>query len=322
LGQLPFHRKTGVLLFSILFGIAFDDASRLRAQDSVSAEVPSEGTPSEETPSAYLQKIPGTAHSIRMVPIPAREGKPGYWLSATEIPWEVFDLFIFGIDGARDREGDSVDAYTRPSKPYIPPDRGFGHDGYPVISASYRNAKQFCRWLSAKTSNSYRLPTVDEWRYAAAAGSEGKWCFGDDESQLGDYSWFDENASWTTHPVGQKKPNGWGLYDVHGNAGEWCVEVGEDGKRRVVLCGGNFQGRAGEITLSSIERPEESWQMSDPQIPKSRWWLSDAPFAGLRILRLFPEKSEDSSSAEKGEKSKGSEAAPKGDEAERQKEDR
>ena len=169
MGQLPFHRATGVLLFSTLFGIASGDASRLRAQDSVSTEVPS-----AETPSPYLEKIPGTTVSIRMVPIPAREGKPGYWLSATEIPWEVFDLFIFGIDGARDQEGESVDAYTRPSKPYIPPDRGFGHDGYPVISASYRNAKQFCRWLSAKTSHSYRLPTVEEWRYAAAAGSEGQ----------------------------------------------------------------------------------------------------------------------------------------------------
>lgn len=239
-------------------------------------------------PAAYLETLPGTRVSIRMVPIPPADGKPGFWLSECEITWDAYDLFIFGIDGARDREGDAVDAYTRPSKPYIPPDRGFGHEGYPVISSSFKNAKQFCRWLSAKTRNGYRLPTVAEWRYAAGAGSTGKWCFGDDPAQLGDYAWFDGNADWTTHPVRKKKPNAWGVYDAHGNAGEWCVEVGKDGKRRVVLCGGTFEGQTDEVTLSALERPEERWQMSDPQIPKSKWWLSDAPFAGLRILRPFP----------------------------------
>ena len=121
-------------------------------------------------PAAYDEKLPGTRVTIGMVPIPPAEGKPGFWMARCEITWDAFDLFVFGIDGARDREGDTVDAYTRPSKPYIPPDRGFGHDGYPVISASYRSAKQFCRWLSAKTGHTYRLPTVDEWRHAEAPG--------------------------------------------------------------------------------------------------------------------------------------------------------
>ena len=88
-----------------------------------------------------------------------------------------------------------------------------------------------------------------------------------------------------------------------GNAGEWCVEVTPEGKRKVVLCGGHFECPAGEVTTRSIARPEESWQMSDPQIPKSRWWLSDAPFAGLRIVREFPKApaAEDSDDAPKGE---------------------
>ena len=265
---------------------------------------------------AYTETLPGTKVTIRMVPIPGIDGKPGFWMSECEVTWEVFDLFIFGIDGAREREGE-VDAYTRPSKPYIPPDRGFGHDGYPVISSSYRNAKQFCRWLTAKTGNEYRLPTVKEWRHAAAAGSTGKYFFGDDPKQLGDHAWFDDNADWTTHPVRKKKPNAWGLYDVHGNAGEWCVEVGEDGKRRIVLAGGTFQSLAEEVTLLALERPEKSWQMSDPQIPKSRWWLSDAPFAGLRILRPFPTPQADPKTEQSKEASPKKEAPPESREEEK-----
>ncbi len=260
-------------------------------------------TAPDPIPEFYVETLPGTKVSFRMVPIPPREGKPGYFISDREITWDLFDPFIFGIDGSRDREGDSVDAYSRPSKPYIPPDRGFGHEDYPVISASFRSAREFCRWLTAKTGREYRLPIVDEWRHAAAAGSSGRWCFGDDPKQLGEYSWYDENADWTTHAVGEKHANAWGLHDVHGNAGEWCVEVGEDGQRRPVLCGGNFQGPADEVTTESIDRPEKSWQMSDPQIPKSRWWLSDAPFAGLRVVRSFP-------TVEQGKDSDGSGGAP------------
>ena len=260
------------------------------------ADEPGAEVSTAASPAPYVETLPGTNVTFRMVPIPPAEGKPGFWMSECEITWDVFDLFIFGIAGARDREGDEVDAYSRPSKPYIPPDRGFGHEGYPVISSSYKNAKEFCRWLTAKTPHEYRLPTVTEWRYSAAAGSTGKYCFGDDAAQLPEYAWFDENAEWTTHPVGKKKANAWGLYDVHGNAGEWCVEVGEDGKRRVVLVGGTFEGRAAEVTLAALARPKKRWQMTDPQIPKSRWWLSDAPFAGLRVLRPFPTNATDGSS--------------------------
>jgi hypothetical protein len=81
---------------------------------------------------------------------------------------------------------------------------------------------EFCKTLSAKEGVTYRLPTEAEWEYACRAGSETAYSFGDDEMQLGDYAWYFRNSDRKAHPVGEKKPNAWGLYDMHGNVEEWC----------------------------------------------------------------------------------------------------
>ena len=88
----------------------------------------------------------------------------------------------------------------------------------------WEDAKEFCERLNAKEGKTYQLPTKAEWEYACRAGSTTKWCFGDSESQLGDYAWYDDNSGHTTHPVGRKKSNAWGLYDMHGNVHEWCAD--------------------------------------------------------------------------------------------------
>ena len=101
--------------------------------------------------------------------------------------------------------------------------------GHPVECVSWNDAVAFCRRLSELPEEKaagrvYRLPTEAEWEYACRAGNPGEYAFGDQTEMLGDYCWYAANCGGQTHPVGEKKPNAWGLYDMHGNAWEWCAD--------------------------------------------------------------------------------------------------
>lgn len=234
--------------------------------------------------------IPGTAIGYTMVEIPsgkvsievdgvAREVEVGpFWVMTTELTWDMYDVFVFNLDEAGQHP--EADAVSRPSKPYIPPDRGFGHAGYPALSMTTKAAEQFCVWLSAKTGRRYRLPTEAEWRHLALAGAEGPYHFGD-ASKIDEYAWTLANADEKTHAVAQKKPNAWGLFDVHGNVMEWARAI--DGKS-FVACGGSYEKDAGEATAFSTAVQDWQWNSSDPQMPKSQWWLADASWVGMRII--------------------------------------
>lgn len=230
---------------------------------------PGTGTPSSGSRVVQLQ-IAGTALSLELVEVASESGGKALWFGRTEIPWEVLDVFVHGLDtGASTPESDAV---TRPSKPYISMDRGFGHHGHPAISVSRDNAVEFCRWLSAKSKGSFRLPTRAEWSAACARGQVPA------ERRL-DFAWLKENAERKTHPVASRQVDAAGLFDMIGNACEWA----SDGDAFVVM-GGSYRDGAATVECSRAVPEDKNWNQSDPQIPRGRWWLADGGFVGFRVV--------------------------------------
>lgn len=214
----------------------------------------------------YEQKIEGTQVSFEMVPVPGKN----LWVGRTEVTWDMYDVFMLRLDATR---GAPTEATSGPSRPYGPPDYGYGHKGYAVISVTRAAAEAFCRWLSAKTGHNYRLPTEAEWNEIARLALVTR--------KLEDIAWYKENSDGKTHAAGSKKADALGLFDLLGNAGEWVTT--EDSA--LVLKGGSYVTPRAQLSAEQRWVQDGSWNERDPQLPKSAWWLSDAPFAGFRIVR-------------------------------------
>lgn len=231
----------------------------------------------------FTQPLSGTTLAIDMMPVPGgtitydvdgetiTEEIAPFWFAKTETIWQLYDVFVFLTDEPDEATG--PEAIARPSRPYVAPDRGYGHDDYAGISISFHSAQQFCTWLSAKSGRTFRLPTEAEWRHACSLS-------GVTPDNVLDYAWCDDNADWTPHPVATKPADALGLHDLWGNVREWATTLDGD----PIAMGGCFFDPKDELGCGLRNVPTRDWQMTDPQVPKSIWWLSDADFMGIRVV--------------------------------------
>lgn len=131
----------------------------------------------------------------------------------------VFNFNDFPLDNARIRSLNRIKELAEHT--------GFIGDDLPVENISWEDIQLFVKKLSEKTGHTYRLPSDAEWEYAYRAGTTTNYYFGDNASMLNDHEWWKENSDGKTHPVGSKKPNPWGLFDMGGNVGEWCFDIAD-----------------------------------------------------------------------------------------------
>jgi formylglycine-generating enzyme required for sulfatase activity len=304
------------------------------AQAAATAPAP-QAAATEFTP--FTEAIPDTKISFDMVPIKGGAFKMGspsaeagraedegpqvdvtvkpFWMGAREVTWEEYDLFAF----AKRRVATpgvaptGADAVSKPTPPYADESWGFGKGKQPALGMTWHAAAEYCRWLSAKTGHTYRLPTEAEWEYAARAGSSMPWSAGKDEASLADVAWYAADSDSVPHKVGTKKPNAFGLYDMHGNVAEWTLDQ-YDTKRYASLAsqkglinpvllpsevryphvvrGGSFEDDAAHLRSAARRGSKPEWSRRDPQQPQSIWWHTDAIFVGFRLVRAVDDPAE------------------------------
>lgn len=290
---------------------------------------------------SYKNVIPGSTTSYEMVAIAGGKFKRGgsggnekpvreitvnsFWMQKYETSWSQYEIWQFDLDILRRKKGSYkvtmldtlADIVSRPTPPYLDMSFGMGKKNRPATCMTQLAAKFYAMWLSAKTGHFYRLPTEAEWEYACRAGSTTKFHFGDDDSKLGEYAWYYKNSDEKYHERGLKKPNQWGLYDMHGNVSEWVLDSFETNfyknssaknplslpVRSVegtnppfeaawplklygrIARGGSWDGDP--VDLGSARRllSEKSWKNQDPCFPRSVWYHTSTSWNGFRLVR-------------------------------------
>lgn len=205
----------------------------------------------------------------------------------------------------------NVDAVTSPTPLY---DSSFTYGvgdqpNQPAVTITDYAARQYTKWLSRVLGSNYRLPSEAEWEYAARAGTNTTWSFGNNADELEKYAWTESNGDGQTHPVATKQPNPWGLYDMHGNVAEWTLdEYFPDAYAKLgngsvdaaaairwpkkvfprVIRGGSWHAPAATSRSAARQKSENNeWKLSDPNIPLSPWWFTEEPATavGMRVMR-------------------------------------
>jgi formylglycine-generating enzyme required for sulfatase activity len=255
-----------------------------------------------------------------------------FYMGKYEVTWSEYEPFLqnyprlAGLPSEKrpaipaDKMGEAV---TYPTPMYEleagPKLDKMGRGGkYPAVIMSQYAARQYCKWLSKKTGRFYRLPTEAEWEYAARAGTTTAYSFGDDPKKLGDYAWtFDnsenEDKDTVYREVGQKKPNPWGLYDIHGNVAEWCIDqYASDWYKQFAgkkvnwhdtinwpskqhpraIRGGGYESEAEDCRSARRIGSDKKFNIKDPQLPQSPHWLTEGFWIGFRVVAPVKEPPE------------------------------
>lgn len=248
-----------------------------------------------------------------------------FWMGKLEITWDLYQPFMDNQmarnkDGTPNRDNDEktsevpeqkdgetlVDTVTQPTPPHVPMHFGMG-DGYtkdyPAVGMTTLAASRFCEWLSAQTGHYYRLPTEAEWEYACRAGAQTAYGFGNDPSLLADYAWSLGNSEYQYQKVGTKKPNAWGLHDMHGNVAELCLDqylpdayakhlagavnpwFPVTTRYPTIHRGGSWNDDPEMLRSAARGKTDPTLKVLDPQLPKSVWYFTNAPWLGFRVVR-------------------------------------
>ena len=278
-------------------------------------------------PQHEVLTIPGTTVDFSMTLVPSGKVTIGneihsnegpsfdtdvqsFWIGTHELTFDEYKVFRKkDLDLAPIALPDwDADAISRPSPPYEDPTFGMGENGFPAVSMTQLAALQYCKWLSDKTGEFYRLPSEIEWEYACQANAKV-----DYQADLNTYAWHYDNSMEKYQKVGMKTANPWGIHDMLGNVSEWTLDqYADDGYQTLAASteenpwirptslhprtvrGGSWDDDKSKSRCDCRIESSSEWKERDPQIPKSFWWNTDSPFVGFRLLKpVNPPSAED-----------------------------